>query len=133
MILGVAKETFPGERRVALVPGIIQSLAKAGIEVLIQSTAGQEAGYLDQQHLDKGAKAVATRQEVFQADVLLAVRAAGLNPAAGQADLPLVRPDQVLIGMYDPLGAPQAAAELIGSPARSSWALWSACRCRGCR
>jgi NAD(P) transhydrogenase subunit alpha len=112
MIVGVAKETFPGERRVALVPGAIPPLVKAGIEVLVQSTAGQEAGYLDKQYLDKGAKVAATRQEVFQADVLLMVRAAGLNPLAGQADLALLRPGQVLIGMCDPLGAPQAAAEL---------------------
>ena len=111
MIVGVAKETFPGERRVALVPAAIAPLAKAGIEVLIESLAGQAAGYLDQQYLDKGAKIVATRQEVFQADVLLAVRTAGMNQQAGQADLALLRPGQVVIGMCDPLGAPQAAAE----------------------
>ena len=111
MIVGVAKETFPGERRVALVPAAIAPLAKAGIEVLIESMAGQAAGYLDQQYLDKGAKVVATRQEVFQADVLLAVRTAGMNPQAGQADLAMLRPGQVVIGMCDPLGAPQAAAQ----------------------
>ena len=117
MIVGVAKETFPGERRVAIVPGVIPSLINAGLDVLVESQAGQAAGYPDQQYLDKGAKIVTTRQEVFQADILLAVRTAGSSAEGGRADLPLVRPGQVMIGMADPLGSPQAAAELAAKGA----------------
>ena len=111
MIVGVAKETFPGERRVALVPAVIPGLVKAGIDVRVESLAGQAAGYSDQQYLDKGAKIAGSRQEVFQADAVLMVRAAGMNPEAGRADLALLRPGLVVIGMCDPFGAPQAAAE----------------------
>ena len=41
LILGVPKETFPGERRVALTPGVLPSLAKAGHEVLVEPGAGE--------------------------------------------------------------------------------------------
>jgi NAD(P) transhydrogenase subunit alpha len=117
MIVGVPKETYPGERRVAIVPGVIPSLIKARLDVLVESQAGQAAGYPDQQYLDKGAKIATTRQEVFQADILLAVRAAGASAEGGRADLPLLRPGQVMIGMADPLGCPQAAAELAAKGA----------------
>ena len=40
MIVGVPKESFPGERRVALVPAVIPSLLKAGFEVVVESGAG---------------------------------------------------------------------------------------------
>ncbi len=55
MIIGVPQETYPGERRVALVPMVMPILAKAGFEVLIQSNAGMQAGYPDSQYLEKGA------------------------------------------------------------------------------
>ena len=47
MIVGVPRESFPGERRVALVPGVIPNLAKAGMEVVVEAGAGAEAGYPD--------------------------------------------------------------------------------------
>ncbi len=56
MIVGVPKESFPGERRVALVPLVVPTLAKSGIEVLIEKGAGAEAGYPDAAYTEKGAK-----------------------------------------------------------------------------
>ena len=112
MIVAVTAETFPGEKRVALIPASVPGLIKAGLEVVVQSSAGQAAGFTDQQYLDAGAKIVANRAELFSADVILQVRAAGGNPEAGRADLEHFREDQVVIGMCDPLGAPQSAGEL---------------------
>jgi NAD(P) transhydrogenase subunit alpha len=43
MIVGVPRETFPGERRVALVPALIPTLAKAGCEVMVEAGAGEAA------------------------------------------------------------------------------------------
>jgi NAD(P) transhydrogenase subunit alpha len=114
MILAVAQETCPGEKRVALVPALVPSLVKGGFEVLIQSGAGTAAGFADALYVEKGARIVATRTEAFAADIVLQVRAAGANPQAGKADLELLRPGQVLIGMCDPLGTPQGAAEIAG-------------------
>ena len=58
MIVGVPRESFPGERRVALVPAVIPALAKAGLEVIVQAGAGIEAGYPDAEFVAKGAKIV---------------------------------------------------------------------------
>ena len=58
MIVGVPRESFPGERRVALVPGVVPNLAKAGLEVVVEAGAGVEAGYPDAEYATKGAKIV---------------------------------------------------------------------------
>lgn len=112
MIIGVPQETFPGERRVALIPALLPSLTKAGIEVHVQAGAGLAAGFLDQQYIDKGAKIVSSRDGVFAADVILQVRAAGANPSAGKTDLPRLRAGQLVIGLCDPLGEPLAVQEV---------------------
>ncbi|MBI3810619.1 MAG: Re/Si-specific NAD(P)(+) transhydrogenase subunit alpha [Nitrospirae bacterium] len=115
MIIGVPKETFPGERRVALVPGALPALTKAGLDVLIESGAGREAGYPDAAYQEKGARIAARRAEVFStADLILQVRGFGTNPEAGRADLELFKPDQIVIGLHDPLSFPNAAKELAG-------------------
>ena len=111
MIIAVPQETYPGERRVALIPASIAPLLKAGVEVMIQSGAGQDAGFPDQQYSEKGCK-IGSREEVFAADVLLQLRTAGANPRAGEADLPRFRAGQVVIGLVDPLGCPAAAQQL---------------------
>jgi len=112
MIVAVPRESHPGERRVALTPASVASLAKAGMEVLVESGAGQAAGYPDEQYTAKGAKIVASRAEAFAADILLQVRAAGANPEAGQADLAAYRQGQVVIGLCDPLGSPRLAEKI---------------------
>jgi NAD(P) transhydrogenase subunit alpha len=58
MIVGVPRETFPGERRVALVPSALANLAKAGMEVVVEAGAGAEAGYPDTEYAAKGAKII---------------------------------------------------------------------------
>jgi NAD(P) transhydrogenase subunit alpha len=111
MKVGFVKESFPGERRVALVPGVVGSLAKRGIQVLAETGAGAAAGHPDAAYSAAGVEIVAERREVFRgADVLLMVRTPGANPVAGDADLAAMGPGQVAIGLADPLGAPERAA-----------------------
>jgi len=115
MIIGVPKETFPGERRVALVPAALPALTKTGLEVLIETGAGLDAGYPDAAYREKGARIAARRAEVFSAaDVILQVRGFGTNPEAGRPDLELFKADQIVIGLHDPLSFPNAAKELAG-------------------
>jgi H+-translocating NAD(P) transhydrogenase subunit alpha len=109
--VGVPRETFPGERRVALVPAAISSVVKLGAQVVVESGAGIEAGFPDEKFAAQGATVV-DRRAVFAADVLLQVRSLGANPQAGQSDLPLLRSGQIVIGMADPLGMPRQAAQL---------------------
>jgi NAD(P) transhydrogenase subunit alpha len=105
MIVGVPRESYPGERRVALVPGVIPTLAKAGLEVVIEAGAGVEAGYPDALYIDKGAKVLPSRGDVFRsADIIVQVLSYGANDRNGQADVPLFKRGQVLIGFLRPLG-----------------------------
>ena len=107
MIVAVPKETFPGERRVALVPAVLPQLAKAGFDVLVEAGAGLAAGFRDKDYEGKGAAVIAARAELFsKADVVLQVRTPGANPAAGAEDAKLMRPGQIVIGHADPLGDP---------------------------
>ena len=78
MIVGVPKETLPGERRVALVPMSVRALTKSGVEVLVETGAGYEAGFPDDEFTDRGAKIATSRDEVFgSADVVAQVSAYG--------------------------------------------------------
>lgn len=107
MIVAVPKETFPGERRVALVPAVLPQLAKAGFDVLVEAGAGLAAGFRDKDYEGKGATVIADRAELFsKADVVLQVRTPGANPAAGAEDAKLMRPGQIVVGHADPLGDP---------------------------
>jgi NAD(P) transhydrogenase subunit alpha len=113
MVVGVPKESFPAERRVALIPATVPALTKAKLDVIVETGAGLAAGFPDAAYQDKGARIIAQRSELFAAaQILLQVRGAGTNPEAGQADLPLLRAGQVVIAFLDPLGAPKATQEL---------------------
>ena len=116
MIVGVPRESYPGERRVALVPGVIANLAKAGLEVVMEAGAGVEAGYPDAQYADKGAKVLASRGDVFStADIIVQVLCYGSNDRTGRADLPLLRRGQTLIGFVRPLGDVHTLEEIAAT------------------
>ena len=123
MIIGVPKESFPGERRVAMVPSVVPSLTKAGFEVAIETGAGVSAGYLDKDYADKGARILAGRAEVFKtADVVVQVLCHGSNDSTGKDDVPLYRQGQFLIGFLRPLGAVETLRD-IASKGVSSFSM----------
>ena len=118
MIIGVPKESFPGERRVALAPAVIPNLAKAGFEVLIEAGAGTGASYPDSDYTAKGGKIASTRSEVFKsADVIAQVLCYGSDDKAGARDLSLLRPGQVLVGFLRPLGSIHTLEEVAATGA----------------
>ena len=87
LTIGVPRETFPGERRVALTPRAAETLGKLGAGVIIEESAGVDAGFPDQLYVARSAR-VGTRAEVFQqADIIVQVRSLGANPEEGRADL----------------------------------------------
>ena len=109
MIVGVPAETYPGERRVALIPAAMPAVAKAGLEVLVEPGAGAQAGYPDSAFAAQGAQLAPDRTALCSAaDVLVYVH----GPDAGAADLALLHGGQVVVGLLNPLGAPEAAREL---------------------
>ncbi len=107
MIVAVARETHPGERRVALVPASVPVLIHAGLSVLVERGAGEAAGYPDRLYEEKGAR-IAPAEEVLAADCLLQVRVAGTN--AADPSFPAAKRGAVVVGMVDPLGVPEATA-----------------------
>ncbi len=108
MKIGVVKEIFPGERRVALVPESASTLQKAGHEMIIQAGAGTAAGYTDAAYQAKGAVVVDDRKEVFaSAEVIFQVRGAGASAEAAAADLELLKSGQVVVAQFDPLSLPE--------------------------
>ena len=116
MIVGVPKESYPGERRVALVPMVIPNLTKAGLEVVIESGAGEAAGYPDSLYAEKGGKVLPDRASVFStADTIVQVLCYGSNDLTGKADLPLLRRGQALIGFLRPMGS----ADIVQQIARA--------------
>jgi H+-translocating NAD(P) transhydrogenase subunit alpha len=114
-ILGTVRETFPQERRVALAPRQCEALRKSGLDVLIEQSAGVEAGFPDELYVARGAR-IASRDEVFrEAEILAQVRSFGANPEAGRADLPRLRSGQILIGFGEPLTALKECSDLANA------------------
>jgi H+-translocating NAD(P) transhydrogenase subunit alpha len=113
--VGVLKETFPGERCVAIVPRSVEALKKSDIAVILEPSAGVAAGYTDDQYIAKGVT-TASREQIFaQADILIQFRSLGANPEAGRADLRSLRPGQIVMGLGEPLTAVREAADLAAT------------------
>src|SRR5580693_4295502 len=97
MKAAVIKETAPGERRVALVPDAIARLRPAGIDVLVESGAGDSAWLSDAVYADAGASIVSAAEIYRTADVILTVT----RPSAEA--MTELREGQAVIGMLAPL------------------------------
>src|SRR5256714_5536175 len=93
MRVGAARETAPGERRVALVPETVGKLAAAGFDVVIESGAGEAASFPD----DAYAEAGATLGSPWDADAIVMVR------KPDDAEAARLRDGQLLVGFLDPL------------------------------
>ena len=100
--VGVLKETFPGERCVAIAPKSVEVLKKADMPVMIEPGAGYAAGYPDEQYASRGA-ILASRSEILaKADIVAQFRSLGANPEAGRADLAHFRKGQIVLGLGEP-------------------------------
>ncbi len=116
MIVGVPRESFPGERRVAIVPSVVPSLLKAGVEVHVETGAGESAGFSDANYESQGAGLVADRRKLFsEAELLVQVHGPGASADGGQAELELLRREQFVLGLMNPLGAPEKGRELASA------------------
>ncbi len=112
LTVGIAAESAPGELRVAMTPSRMSLLAKSGVQWVVESGAGEPAGFPDAEYVQKGARTT-SRQEVFQAaDVMIQVRGPGANPEKAAADLALLRRGQTAIGFGEPLTSIEAARAL---------------------
>ena len=106
MKVAVLKETAPGESRVALVPEMVGRLKDAGLDVLVESGAGEGAWFGDAAYAEAGAAIVSRPELVSAADIILTVT------KPDEALLGALRSGQAVIGMLNPLADPGLAAEL---------------------
>jgi NAD(P) transhydrogenase subunit alpha len=106
MKVGVAKETAPGERRVALVPGALGKLQAAGCEILVEAGAGAGSAFPDASYAEAGATVVPTDALYQQSDVILKVA----KPSPEEVDR--LRQGQAVVGFLQPLIDPQTAKNL---------------------
>lgn len=108
LVVGVLRETFRDEHRVALVPASVRVLKKANLSVVVQAGAGTLAGFVDADYVAAGAEVLADRNDVFaRADILLQVRTAGANADEAGPDIASLRTGQAVIGLSNPLGRPE--------------------------
>ncbi len=108
MKVSVVKETAPGERRVALVPEALGKLRAAGLEILVESGAGEGAWITDDSYAEAGASVV-SRREALAADVVTMVGKPDQAAVAG------MHSGQVVIGTLGPLADPALAASLAAA------------------
>jgi NAD(P) transhydrogenase subunit alpha len=106
MKVGIAKETAPGERRVAVVPEALGKLQAAGLEILVEAGAGAGAAILDTAYTEAGATVVKTDDLYAQSDVVLKVA----KPT--EAEVKKLRSGQAVIGFLQPLIDPGLATTL---------------------
>ena len=109
MIVGVPKEAFPGERRVALVPAALPPLTKASLDVLVEASAGVAAGSRTPPTWRRAPGSPNRTSSSSQRPTSSSRFAAPAPPASGRADAELLRAGQIVIGFSEPLGEPAAA------------------------
>lgn len=109
--VGVLQETFPGETRVAATPIAVSRLDAIGLHLVLESGAGDPAGFPDEEYARGGADIV-ERSEALAADILLQVRTFPANPELGRADLASMRAGQVVVGLADPFARLAEIGEL---------------------
>ena len=106
MKVGVLKETTPGERRVALVPEMVARLRGAGLDVLVQASAGDRAWFADSAYAEAGASIVSRSELLSDSGIVVGIG------RPDEAVIAALRPGQALVGMLNPLVDPAFAAAL---------------------
>eukprot|EP00898_Chlorokybus_atmophyticus_P000659 jgi/Chlat1/1594/Chrsp124S01855 len=102
LTIGIPKEIFSGERRVAATPESIRRLRKEGFRVVVESDAGAEASIRDEDFEAAGATVVPTADVWREADIVLKVRAPQMNNELGVHEADLMRKDGTIISFLWP-------------------------------
>jgi NAD(P) transhydrogenase subunit alpha len=111
VILGILKETAPGETRVALLPENLRALVIQGISVSVESGAGHAVGASDQVYVEACASVTTDRRSILaNADLLPVVN------RPGPAEQSRLKPGAIVVGYMKPLDAPAALLEAIRRP-----------------
>nr|XP_048707008.1 NAD(P) transhydrogenase, mitochondrial isoform X1 [Caretta caretta] len=112
LTVGVPKEIFQNEKRVALSPAGVQALIKQGFNVVVESGAGEASKFSDDHYREAGAKIQGTK-EVLASDLVLKVRAPIVNPALGVHEADLLKTAATLISFIYPAQNPDLLNKLV--------------------
>ncbi len=116
MIVGVPAESYLNERRVALVPAVVPTLTKVGLQVMVERGAGEKAGFHDAVYEESGAQLAQDRTELLSSsDIIVQTHRLTANPDGANARLEVLRAGQILLGLLDPLRAPEAVRTLAAA------------------
>lgn len=114
MKIAVPKEVHQDERRVALVPSAIGKLVNAGHEVVVETGAGEQASYMDEEYTEAGARIASSLDELYdKANVILKVRPPKEHPQAGKHEVDLYPQGSLLISFLEVLREPEIANNLV--------------------
>ncbi len=112
MRIGVPREVYEGERRVATTPEVAAQLIKIGFEVAVESGAGAESSFSDAAYQEAGCDVIGTAEDLWsQADLVMKVRAPDGDEAAR------LRAEQTLISFIWPAQNPELLETLTKSGA----------------
>src|SRR5688500_60266 len=113
MLIGVPREIAPGERRVALVPDVVQQLTRAGHQVVVERGAGRAAGFTDESYTGAGCDLADRAEDVYRnAAVILKIQRPLADTPADRSELDMLKPGSALVGLLQPSGDPQLFAQL---------------------
>jgi NAD(P) transhydrogenase subunit alpha len=117
-IIGIPKEIFPGERRVAATPDTAKLLQKQGFTVLVEQGAGSAADFPDDQYVKAGCQIVPAAADLWSAaDIILKVRAPMPNASLDKHEADLLHADQTLISFIWPAQNPDLVEHLASTKA----------------
>ena len=112
LMIGVPREVFPGEKRVATVPEVVEKLIKLGFKVAVQSGAGDAANFSDETYRAAGAEIIATAAQLWAAaDIIFKVR----GPAS--EEVALIKEGQTLVSFIWPAQNPELLKQLAAKKA----------------
>ncbi|MFM6039913.1 MAG: Re/Si-specific NAD(P)(+) transhydrogenase subunit alpha [Sphaerospermopsis kisseleviana] len=112
MKIAVAKEIEVCERRVSLIPDIVAKLIKQGLEIYVETGAGEKAFFTDADYEAAGAKIISDPATLWgEADIMLKV-SPPQEREDGRSEIELLKTGSVLISFLNPLGNPQIAQKL---------------------
>uniref|UniRef100_A0AAQ5XU16 proton-translocating NAD(P)(+) transhydrogenase n=1 Tax=Amphiprion ocellaris TaxID=80972 RepID=A0AAQ5XU16_AMPOC len=106
LTVGVPKEIFQNERRVALSPAGVQALIKQGFNVVVESGAGEPSKFPDEQYTQAGAT-IKDLKDVLASDVVVKVRAPVFNPTVGVHEVEMMKDAATLISFIYPAQNPE--------------------------
>jgi len=102
--IGVCKEIAgDGEKRVSIVPEIAKRLLKSGIQVYVESSAGNGGGFYDTEYIMMGCQVLGSAQEVYDmVDVIVKIREPEIHPVTGMHEIDMLGEGKTMISFVGP-------------------------------